>query len=122
MRRRTHPRAHLARNIIDRQNPLRIRIVVPRQRHAATKGAAVRMQLRQLLLDERSVGASRRDATLREGTDPAEEVFALRQAEDVGAGSVDVGVVDGAADEWGRFADGGGAVGEGDEDGDDVRV
>lgn len=80
------------------------------------------MQLRQLLLDERSVGASRRDATLREGTDPAEEVFALRQAEDVGAGSVDVGVVDGAADEWGRFADGGGAVGEGDEDGDDVRV
>lgn len=38
------------------------------------------------------------------------------------AGSVVVGVVDGAAAEWGRFTYVGGAVGEGDEDGDDVWV
>ena len=38
------------------------------------------------------------------------------------AGSVVVGVVDGAADEGRRFADGSGAVGEGDEDGDDVWI
>lgn len=98
MRRRTHPRARLARDIIDRQDPLRVRIVVPGQGHAPAEGAAVGAQLAQLLLDERSVGALRWDATLREGADPTEEV-ALRQAEDGRAGSVGVGVVDGPAGE-----------------------
>lgn len=122
MRWRTHPTAHPARNIIDRQHPLGIRIVVPRQRHAPTKCAAVRVQLGQLLLDDCSVGASRRDITLREGADPTEEVVALRHAEDVRARSVVVGVADGAAGERGAVADWGAAVGEGDEDGDDVWV
>lgn len=99
MRRRTHPRARLARDIVDRQDPLRVRIVVLRQGHAPAEGAAVGAQLPQLLLDERSVGASCRDATLRESTDPTQKV-ALRQAEDGRAGSVGVGVVDGPAGEW----------------------
>lgn len=67
----------------------------------------MRVQLGQLLLDERSVDASRRNATLGEGTDPTKEVVTLRQADDVRAGSVVVGVVHGTADEGGRFADGG---------------
>lgn len=78
MRRRAHPRANLARNIVDRQYPLRIRIIVPRQRDAPTKGAAMRSQLAQFLLDERSVGASLRDITLSEGANPTEEGLALR--------------------------------------------
>lgn len=87
MRRRTHPTAYPARNIIDRQHPLGIWIVVPRQRHAPTKGAAVRVQLGQLLLDECSVDASCRDIPMREGADPAEEVVALRHAEDEAPGA-----------------------------------
>ncbi len=80
------------------------------------------MQLGQLLLDECSVDASRRDIPMRKGADPAEEVVALRHAEDVRARSVVVGVADGAAGERGAVADCGAAVGEGDEDGDDVWV
>ncbi|CAD6590304.1 MAG: hypothetical protein ASARMPRED_004718 [Alectoria sarmentosa] len=115
MPRWTQPLTDQSPNIIDRQNSLPTRIIIPTQRHTATNTTPVTTQFLQLTLDQSPISPCTRDVlSLREGTNATKERAAKRKTHDVIGWQIDLGVIQGPAGKA-RGAVSGAAVGDVDE-------